>query len=34
MSRKDQILRILAALDGHFAARECPPADADQWRQL
>jgi hypothetical protein len=34
MSRKDQLLRILAALDGHFAADDCSPADADRWRQL
>jgi hypothetical protein len=43
MSRKDQLLRILAQLDGHFAAdkrREpwrcdnCSPADADRWRAL
>jgi hypothetical protein len=34
MSRKDQLLRTLAALDGHFAADDCSPADADRWRQL
>jgi hypothetical protein len=34
MSRKDQLLRILAALDGHFAADDCSPADADRWREL
>jgi hypothetical protein len=33
MSRKDQLLRILAALDGHFAADDCSPADADRWRK-
>ena len=34
MSRKDQLPRILAALDGHFAAAVCSPADADRWREL
>jgi hypothetical protein len=34
MPRKDQLLRILAALDGHFAASDCSPADADRWREL
>jgi hypothetical protein len=34
MSRKDQLLRILAALDGHFADEDAFPADADRWRQL
>jgi hypothetical protein len=34
MSRKDQLLRIMAALDGHFAADDCTPADADRWREL
>jgi hypothetical protein len=34
MSRKDPLLRILAALDGHFAADDVSPADADRWREL
>jgi hypothetical protein len=34
MSRKDQLLRIMAALDGHFAADDCSPADADRWREM
>jgi hypothetical protein len=34
MSRKDQLLRIMAALDGHFAADDCSLAEADRWRQL
>jgi hypothetical protein len=34
MSRKDQLLRILAQLDKHFAADDCSPADADRWREL
>jgi len=34
MSRKDQLPRILAAIDGHFAADDCSPADADRWREL
>jgi hypothetical protein len=34
MSRKDQLLRILAALDGHFATDDVSPADGDRWREL
>jgi hypothetical protein len=34
MSRKDQLLRIMAVLDGHFAADDISPADADRWREL
>jgi len=34
MSRKDQLLRILFALDGHFADDGVSPADADRWREL
>jgi hypothetical protein len=34
MSRKDQLLRILAQLDKHFAADDCSPADQDRWREL
>jgi hypothetical protein len=33
MSRKDQLLRILAALDGHFAADDVSPADVDRRRE-
>jgi len=31
MSRKDQLLRILFALDGHFADDRVSPADQDRW---
>jgi len=34
MSRKDQLFRILTALDGHFAADDVSPADADRWKAL
>ena len=34
MARRDQLVRILAALDGHFAADDISPADADRWREL
>jgi hypothetical protein len=34
MTRKDQLFRIMAALDGHFAADGCLPADQDRGRQL
>ena len=34
MSRKDQLLRILFALDGHFADDSVSPADADGWCEL
>jgi hypothetical protein len=30
----DQVLRIVAQLDGLFAAEGCSPADADRWREL
>jgi hypothetical protein len=30
----DQLFRILSALDGHFRADDCSPADADRWREL
>jgi hypothetical protein len=30
----DQIFRILAQLDNHFAADDQLPADADRWREL
>lgn len=31
---KDQLFRILTALDGHFAADNISPADADRWKAL
>ena len=34
MSRKDQLLHILAQPDSHFAADNCSPADTDRWRAL
>jgi hypothetical protein len=34
MSRKDQLLRILAALDGHFVDDGVSIADQDRWREL
>ena len=34
MSRKYQTLRIIAQLDGLFAADDCSPADADRWKEL
>ena len=34
MSRKDQLLRILFALDRHFDDDRVTPADADRWREL
>ena len=34
MSRKDQLLRILAQLDGHFADDGIAPANQDRWREL
>ena len=34
MSRKDQLLRILAQLDKHCAADDYSPAAADRWRGL
>jgi hypothetical protein len=33
MSRKGQMLKINAALDGHFAANDISPADQDRWRE-
>jgi hypothetical protein len=30
MTKKDQLLRIMAALDGHFAADDWSPADQDR----
>jgi hypothetical protein len=32
--RTEQLLRIIAALDKHFAAEGQPPADRDRWREL
>lgn len=34
MSRKDQLLRVLFALDRHFDDDRVTPADADRWREL
>jgi hypothetical protein len=34
MTRRDQLVRILAALDGHFAADDVSPADVDRLREL
>jgi hypothetical protein len=34
MSGKNGLLRILAALDGHFHAEDYSPADADRCRDL
>ena len=34
MTKKNQLFRIMAALDGHFCAGDCLPADRDRWRQL
>jgi hypothetical protein len=34
MSKKDQLFRVIAALDNHFAADDQSPADVDRWREL
>ena len=34
MSRKDQLLRILLALDSHFDDDRISPADVDRWDEL
>ena len=34
MSRKDQLLRILLALDRHFDDDRIAPADVDRWDEL
>jgi hypothetical protein len=34
MSGKDQLLRILAALDGHLAQDDVSTANQDRWREL
>jgi len=34
MSRKDQLLRILAALDAHFVEDGLSTANQDRWREL
>jgi hypothetical protein len=34
MSRKDQLLRILFALDRHFDDDRVSPADVDRWDEL
>jgi hypothetical protein len=33
VSRKDQLSRIIAQLDRHFADNDAFPADADRWRE-
>jgi hypothetical protein len=33
-AKRDQLFRIIAKLDGHFAADDVSPADADRWREL
>jgi hypothetical protein len=32
--KRDQLFRIIAQLDGLFAADDISPADADRWREL
>ena len=32
--KRDQLYRIIASLDGHFAADHTSPADQDRWRDL
>ena len=32
MNRRDQLLPILAQLDGHVADDDCSSVDADRWR--
>ena len=34
MAKRDQVLRIIAQLDGLFAADDRSPADVDRWREL
>jgi hypothetical protein len=34
MTEKDRLFRTMAALNGHFAADDCSPADRDRWREL
>jgi hypothetical protein len=34
VSRKDQLLRIVAQLGGHFAGDDQPPVDAERSREL
>jgi hypothetical protein len=34
MSEKDQLLRVVTQLDGHFAADDQSPADVERWREL
>jgi hypothetical protein len=34
MSKKDQLFRVIAALDNHFAADDQSPANVDRWRAL
>jgi hypothetical protein len=32
--KRDQVLRIIAQLDGLFASDDVSPADADRWKEL
>lgn len=32
--KRDQLYRIIASLDGHFAVDDISEADADRWRAL
>jgi hypothetical protein len=34
MAKRDQLLRIIAQLDGLFESEDVSPADADRWREL
>jgi hypothetical protein len=34
VSKRDQLLRIVTQLDGHFAAADHTPVDVDRWREL
>jgi hypothetical protein len=33
-AKRDQLFRIIAALDRHFSAEDVSPADAVKWREL
>jgi hypothetical protein len=32
--KRDQLLHIIAQLDGHFRSDDVSPADADGWKEL
>jgi hypothetical protein len=34
MAKRDQLLRIIAQLDGLFASDDVSPADKDRWKEL